>query len=105
MPANGGGEVDGAGLMGGEAGDRVDVLAGFGPAGGLAAAVDPDGEVGVGEGDAAEVVGDSAGFDRAGLAAAVGSGGGGVLDPLIEVEGRAASWAQAVGWLVLMTAM
>ncbi|SES39602.1 hypothetical protein SAMN04487983_104864 [Streptomyces sp. yr375] len=38
VPVNGGGEVGGAGLMGGEAGDRVDVLAGFGPAGGLAAA-------------------------------------------------------------------
>lgn len=62
------GEVGGAGLVGGEADDRVDVLAGFGPAGGFAAAVDPEGEVGVGERDAAEVVGDGAGLDRAGLA-------------------------------------
>jgi hypothetical protein len=90
--------------MGGEAGDRVDVLAGFGPAGGLAAAVDPDGEVGVGESDAAEVVGDSAGLDRAGLAAAVGGGGGGVLD-LDRGPGQGGELGVGVGWLVLMTAM
>ncbi|WP_232247973.1 hypothetical protein [Streptacidiphilus rugosus] len=58
----------------------VDALAGLALAGLLAAAVDADGQVGVGDGDAAEFVGDGAGLDRAGLASAVPGLGGGVLD-------------------------
>ncbi|WP_329538537.1 hypothetical protein OG568_61190 (plasmid) [Streptomyces sp. NBC_01450] len=92
MPADGGGEVDGAGLMGGEAGDRVDVLAGFGPAGGLAAAVDPDGEVGVGKAmpprlsAIAQVLIERDSRRPWAVAEAV-------CWTLIEVQGRAASWA------------
>lgn len=62
------------------AGDGVDTLTGLALAGGLAAAVDADGQAGVGKGDSAEFVGDTAGLDRAGLAASVSGPGGGVLD-------------------------
>ncbi|WP_366916525.1 hypothetical protein [Streptomyces sp.] len=42
--------------------------------------VDADGQAGVGQGDSAEVAGDGAGLDRAGLTAYVSGSGGGVLD-------------------------
>lgn len=80
VPANRGGQVGRAGLVGVEAGDGVDTLTGLALAGLLTAAVDADGQAGVGKGDPAEFVRDSAGLDRAGLAPAVPGGGGGVLD-------------------------
>ncbi|MGW7674667.1 hypothetical protein ACWGJX_47990, partial [Streptomyces sp. NPDC054775] len=66
-----GGEFGRFRLVGVEAGDRVDGLAGLLPADCFAAAVDAEGELRVGEGDAAEVVGDGESLDRGGLATAV----------------------------------
>lgn len=54
VPANRGGQVGRAGLVGVEAGDGVDTLTGLACAGPLAAAVDADGQAGVGKGDPAE---------------------------------------------------
>lgn len=54
-----------------EAGDGVDTLTGLTPVGLLAAAMDADGQAGVGKGDSAEFVGDPASFDRTGLAVSV----------------------------------
>ncbi|MFE9687373.1 hypothetical protein, partial [Streptomyces sp. NPDC006285] len=59
VPANRGGQVGRAGLVGVEAGDGVDTLMRLTPAG-LLAAVDADGQAGVGKGDSAEFVGNPA---------------------------------------------
>jgi hypothetical protein len=63
VPANRGGQIGGTGLVGVEICDGVDTLTGLTPAGLLAAAVDADGQAGVGKGDSAEFVGDRAGLD------------------------------------------
>ncbi|MFD0516219.1 hypothetical protein ACFQ0Q_49120 [Streptomyces aureus] len=91
-----GGEFGRFRLVGVEAGDRVDGLAGFLPAGCFAAAVDAEGELRVGEGDAAEVVGDGESLDRAGLATAV-SLFEAVCWMATACQSRPSSWAQAVG--------
>ena len=80
--------------MGVEAGDAVDTLTGLTSAGLLAAAMDEDGQAGVGKGDSAEFVGDPAGLDRARLVASVSGPGGGVLEcwSAMDCQGRAASW-------------
>jgi hypothetical protein len=75
-----GGEFGRFRLVDVEAGDRMDGLAGLLPAGLFAAAVDAEGELRVGEGDAVKVVGDGESLDRAGLATAVSLVRGGVLD-------------------------
>ncbi|MEU3051463.1 hypothetical protein ABZ705_34130, partial [Streptomyces sp. NPDC006984] len=72
MSADRGGEVGRDGLVGVEAGDRVDGLTSLLLAALLAAAVDPQGEPGVWEGDAAEVVVDPDGLD---LDSSAGFGG------------------------------
>lgn len=80
MSAQIGGQFGRGGLVGVEAGARVDGLPGLPLPALLAAAVDAQGEFRVGEGDAAEVLVDCDGLDRAGLAAAVSGVGRGVLD-------------------------